>query len=131
MYSMFLIDPYHRGDHLRVVRASSAWVHEGIYLGGGYVIHVEYGGFVEIVTLAEFAQGGVPEVANGAQGREDAEMRVARAMQRLGQPYHPVSFNCQHLCNEANTGRAYSQTVTGVVVLGFVGGIMALAGRKR
>jgi hypothetical protein len=126
MYVRFGIDPYRRGDHLKVVRPGSFIVHEGIYAGNGWANHVEMGSVAGYVPLSVFAGGGVPHVANRPQTLEEGEARVARAHQRVGQRYHPISFNCQHLVNEAITGQPYSQAVAGVVLL-VIGAVVARA----
>jgi hypothetical protein len=123
-------DPFLPGDHLRVARPWSIFPHDGIYEGNGYVIQAEKGKFVERVPLEVFAGGSVPELVYRPKTWLAAQVIVFRARRRLGQPYDALIANCQHLANEAITGRAYSQTVTGLVVLGFVGGIIALANRK-
>jgi len=126
MHVRFGIDQYRRGDHLKVVRPGSLFAHEGIYAGNWWVNHVEMGGVAGYVPLAVFAGGRVPQVVNRPQTWEEGEVRVARAHQRLGQPYHPISFNCQHLVNAAITGRPYSQAVAGVVLL-VIGAVVARA----
>jgi hypothetical protein len=121
------VDPYRPGDHLRVARPGSWWLHEGIYVADDEVIHVEAGGAAEVVGFMQFTHGAVPSIASRARTIEEGELRVARAARHLGQPYHPFSFNCQHLANEAVTGAPYSQAVAGatilsLLVLGIVGG---------
>jgi hypothetical protein len=119
-HNVFLNDPYNRGDHLKVARPGSALIHEGIYVGDGLLIHIESGGVGEIVEFERFTRGALPSLASRAQTADEGELRVARAIRRLGQPYHPVFFNCQHLANEAVTGTSYSQAVAGVTILGLL-----------
>lgn len=130
MYASFRIppDPFHPGDHLKVARPGGFVSHEGIYAGDGNVIHVKYGGTAEEVPLHKFAQGGLPQIIRRPATWLAGEAIVARARRRLGQPYHAISFNCQHLANEAITGRAFSPIVNGVIVIGAVGLAAALAG---
>ena len=125
-HNIFLKDPYNRGDHLKVARPGSAWIHEGIYMGDGLSIHIESGGVGEIVEFERFTRGAIPSLASRAQTADEGELRVARAIRRLGQPYHPVSFNCQHMANEAVTGMSYSQAVAGVTIVGLL--VLALIG---
>ena len=133
MYATFGIprDPFQAGDHLRVMRPGGLIAHEGIYEGAGYVIHVEYGRVGEEVPLAKFAGGGVPQIISRPATEQAGEAIVARARRRLGQPYHALSFNCQHLTNEAITGRAFSPIVSAFVVIGALELAVALAGNRR
>ena len=134
MYVTFGVprDLFQPGDHLRVMRPGGFLAHEGIYAGDGYVIHVEYGGVAEEVPLASFAAGGVSQVLRRPATWLEGEAIVDRARRRMGQRYHAISFNCQHLANDAITGRAFSPIVNGLIFAGAaVGFAVALAGDRR
>jgi hypothetical protein len=134
MYATFGVprDLFQLGDHLRVMRLGGLFAHEGIYAGDGCVIHVEYGGVADEVPLARFAGGGVPQVVRRAATWLEGEAIVDRARRRLGQPYHAISFNCQHLPNDAITGRAFSPIVNGLVFAGAAVGLtVVLAGSRH
>jgi hypothetical protein len=115
---------YLRGDHLRVARPGSLFVHEGIYEGNGYVLHLEKGHRAERVTFAQFAKGGTPEVLSRASSFEEAEERVARAHDDPGAPYDALTNNCEHFARAATTGVPFSPTVRVCVTIGIIGLIL-------
>lgn len=96
------------GAHL--VSRRPLYVHHGIYVGGGQVIH--YSGFssrlragpVEKVSLVEFAQGWGIRVRTDA-ARYDGQQIIARAQIRLGeQHYRLLTNNCKHFCDWCRRG---------------------------
>ncbi|HXD07380.1 MAG TPA: lecithin retinol acyltransferase family protein [Burkholderiaceae bacterium] len=104
------------GAHLTSPRRG--YVHHGIYVGGGRVIH--YSGFssafragpVREVSLEEFTRGRGyavrPRVAPGFS----AESIVARARSRVGEDsYRFWSNNCEHFCEWCIDGRSRSAQV--------------------
>ena len=113
VYSERNWDQYEPGDYLRVNRPGSLVHHDGIYYGDGYVIHADKGGIVEGVHLSEFAAGGAPQIIFRAGTWEERQAAVARAASRMGQPYDPLTANCEHLATFAQSGVAVSPTVRG------------------
>lgn len=100
-----------QGAHLITPRFG--YVHHGIYVGGGRVIH--YAGFkrflsrgpVEEVSLDEFA-GGHPVEVIGTGGCA----AVARARQRLGEDrYRFFTNNCEHFARWCISGLSRSLQV--------------------
>jgi hypothetical protein len=91
------------GTHLVTPRIG--YVHHGIYLGAGKVIHSGAvsrflpRGPVEEVSLACFSRGRRVWVRLDPQSRFSAEEVVGRARSRLGENrYHLLRNNCEHFC---------------------------------
>lgn len=96
------------GAHL--ISPRPLYMHHGIYVGGGRVIH--YSGFssrlragpVEEVSLEEFAQGSRISVRTDGTYYE-SEQIIARAHARLGeQRYRLLTNNCKHFCDWCQRG---------------------------
>jgi hypothetical protein len=104
------------GAHLVTLRRG--YLHHGIYVGGGRVVH--YAGLsrswrrgpIEDVSLERFALGRpilVKPVDNA--GFSGAEV-VARARSRLGEDrYRVASNNCEHFCEWCVRGQSRSEQV--------------------
>lgn len=113
-----------RGDHLVVSRG--LFTHHGLYLGGQQVIH--YGGGlssreqangVEIVSLADFADGRSITVQPHPSATYGADTRLQRALSRLGEcQYHPLTNNCEHFVNWCIDAQARSPQVTTAIATG-------------
>lgn len=104
------------GAHLVTPRIG--YVHHGIYLGAGKVIHsgavsgLLPRGPVEEVSLGSFSRGRRVWVRLGPQTRFTAEEIVDRARSRLGEDdYHLLKNNCEHLCEWCLSGRERSYQV--------------------
>ena len=91
------------GTH--VVTPRRAYLHHGIYLGNGQVVH--YAGLVyrlrpgpvEVISLDAFTQGHALRVVSERAARFTPSEVVQRAMSRLGEDrYHLFRNNCEHLC---------------------------------
>jgi len=104
------------GAHLTTPRRG--YVHHGIYVGAGRVIH--YGGFdghfrrqpVEEVSLDEFTRGRGLTVKPWATPRYTGAACVARARSRLGENrYRFLSNNCEHFCDWCIEGSSRSAQV--------------------
>ncbi|WP_213304030.1 lecithin retinol acyltransferase family protein [Paraburkholderia sacchari] len=104
------------GAHLATRRPG--YVHHGIYIGNGRVIH--YAGFsrhlgsgpVEVISIEEFSAGFglllVPHPHAQYTGREIAR----RAASRLGEHnYKLLTNNCEHLCLWCVLGQGRSHQV--------------------
>jgi hypothetical protein len=91
------------GSH--VVTARRGYLHHGIYIGEGKVVHYAglanglRGGPVEEITLDRFARGKPTWVRfNGAQNFDSGEV-VRRARSRVGEDcYKLLTNNCEHFC---------------------------------
>ena len=103
------------GSHL--VSPRRFYLHHGIYLGGGEVIH--YAGFsgsfragpVEVVDLEHFA-GGKPLWVVQESSEYSVDEVVSRARSRVGErQYSILSNNCEHFCSWCITGRSCSAQV--------------------
>ena len=109
-------DPFAPGTH--VVADRALYMHHGIYVGNGRVVHYAglcngwQSGPVEEVSLERFADGErVLAFAHSSRPFSDAEV-VARARSRLGEDmYHLLRNNCEHFCEWCVAGRKRSRQV--------------------
>ncbi|ACD19904.1 lecithin retinol acyltransferase family protein [Paraburkholderia phytofirmans] len=104
------------GAHLATRR--QGYVHHGIYIGDGKVIH--YAGFsrrfsrgpVEIVSIDEFVAGFGFEVIFHPFAKFRGAEVVHRAASRLGEHnYRLLTNNCEHFCVWCLFGRGRSEQV--------------------
>ncbi len=86
------------GDHLVVnIDPLGLTKHHGLCVGQNQVIHQRKDGFIEQVSLEEFAEGGKVRRKAIAYDRDGA---VERARSLLGyQPYRLLDSNCEHFVN--------------------------------
>jgi cell wall-associated NlpC family hydrolase len=91
------------GSH--IVTPRRGYLHHGIYVGNGKVIH--YAGFchgihrgpVEEVALAHFACGRPVWIRPDVRPNFDPQETVRRARSRLGEDcYRLLTNNCEHFC---------------------------------
>jgi len=104
------------GAHLVTPRIG--FVHHGIYLGSGKVIHCGAvsrllpRGPVEEVSLQHFSRGRRVWVRSGAPVQFSPQEIVERARSRIGEDqYHILKNNCEHLCEWCLRGRHRSYQV--------------------
>lgn len=104
------------GAHL--VSERDGYVHHGIYVGNGQVIH--YGGFdraaarrpVEYISLRCFAADVGVSVQSEPNAVYGAREVVERAKSRLGEDrYRLLTNNCEHFCAWCVSGVARSEQV--------------------
>lgn len=105
----------------RIARRGRLFIHEGLYVGGGYVMDNEIGRGVRLVPFEAFAHGRVVRLISRPQ-RHEVPSILARARASLGTPYSLFFFfNCEDFVSEATTGLAESptrrRTVLGVLLL--------------
>ncbi|MEM5371266.1 lecithin retinol acyltransferase family protein [Paraburkholderia azotifigens] len=105
-----------RGAHLATRRPG--YVHHGIYIGHGKVIHYaglsrRFGrGPVEIVSLDRFAAGFGLEVVSHPLAKYTSLEVVRRATSRLGERnYRIFTNNCEHFCLWCLFGQGKSEQV--------------------
>ena len=91
------------GSH--VVTPRRGYVHHGIYVGDGRVVHyagLAHGlcrGPVEEISLARFTGGHAIYVRSGARVRFEGRDVIRRARSRLGENCYRLSTNnCEHFC---------------------------------
>jgi hypothetical protein len=105
-----------RGAHLATQRRG--YVHHGIYIGNGKVIH--YAGLsrrlcrgpVEIVSVEDFAAGFGFEVIAHLRVQYSGLEVVRRALSRLGERnYKLLTNNCEHFCMWCLFGQARSEQI--------------------
>jgi hypothetical protein len=108
------------GAHLVTPRIG--FVHHGIYVGQGKVVHCGAvsafvpRGPVEEVCLAYFSRGRPISVRSGLPVRFTAQEVMARARSRTGEDsYRLFTNNCEHLCEWCLRGRYRSYQVERLV----------------
>jgi len=91
------------GSHLVTLR--SGFLHHGIYVGSGNVVHYAglvgglHRGPVEEVSLARFTRGRPVWIRSHAATRFDAQEVIRRARSRVGEDcYRLLTNNCEHFC---------------------------------
>jgi len=104
------------GAHLTTSRRG--YVHHGIYVGGGMVVHYAglsgflHSGPVEEVMMCRFSRGRPVRIIEYSESRYSPEEIVRRARSRLGEnDYQVLRNNCEHFCNWCISGRSYSTQV--------------------
>jgi hypothetical protein len=104
------------GAHLGTPRLG--YLHHGIYVGGGYVVH--YAGYihglhrgpVEEIELARFKGGRSLWFASNAKSIFDRSEVVRRARSRIGESrYRLLTNNCEHFCEWCLNGEQRSYQV--------------------
>ena len=104
------------GAHLCTPRFG--YLHHGIYVGGGYVVH--YAGYVhgfrrgpvEEVELARFRDGRSLWTAPNTKSILDRREVVCRARSRIGESrYRLLANNCEHFCEWCLNGEQRSYQV--------------------
>ncbi|MFM2084311.1 MAG: hypothetical protein RLY95_1129 [Pseudomonadota bacterium] len=118
------------GDHL--VTPRRGYMHHGIYVGGGMVIH--YGGYTKgkadgiivVTTLDEFAQGNGYLTVKHWFRRFSALRSVERALSRLGERRYGLVFNnCESFVSWCIWGVRFSSQVSkGMLCLALVAGAL-------
>jgi Lecithin retinol acyltransferase len=102
---------------IRLIVRRRAYLHHGIYVGDGRVIH--YAGWfhsalglVEEVTIKQFTEGRRYSIGRTPANPEKGEQVVRRARSRLGERcYHLLKNNCEHFCNWCQLGEWRSEQV--------------------
>lgn len=126
-----------QGDHLRASRI--VYTHEGLYVGGGRVIHYSgladgfRSGPVEETSLESFASGSRIEVVEHPRRVHSPRQSVQRARERLGEAEYSVVWNnCEHFVNWCIDGTAESRQVKrGFFAAGVALAIAVLVGVDR
>ena len=104
------------GAHL--VTPRRGYLHHGIYVGNGAVVHYSAMALclirrpVEEVTLERFARKRVIWIRPLAPGSYDPQEVVRRARSRVGEDcYRLLSNNCEHFCEWCARGEHHSAQV--------------------
>jgi hypothetical protein len=104
------------GSH--VVTPRRGYLHHGIYVGGGNVVHyagLAYGlrsGPVEEVSLAHFSRGRPVWIGSNAPANFDHREVIRRARSRVGEEcYRLLTNNCEHFCEWCLRGEHRSYQV--------------------
>jgi hypothetical protein len=104
------------GSH--IVTPRRGYLHHGIYVGGGRVVHYAglasglRGGPVEEVALARFTRGRPLWVRSNTPSSFDCREVVRRARSRVGEDrYRILSNNCEHFCEWCLRGEHRSYQV--------------------
>jgi hypothetical protein len=101
-----------------VMTQRTGYVHHGIYVGEGRVVHYRglcrgwRAGPVEEVSLEEFACGRAIGIREHDTPAFDRKVVIARARSRLGEnAYRILTNNCEHFCEWCVQGRSQSLQV--------------------
>ena len=104
------------GSH--VVTPRRGYLHHGIYVGDGNVVHyagLAYGlrrGAVEEISLAQFTRGRPIRVRSKESLNFDCREVIRRARSRIGEDcYRLLSNNCEHFCEWCLRGEHRSYQV--------------------
>jgi Lecithin retinol acyltransferase len=108
----------------QVITSRRRYLHHGIYVGGGKVIHYSgwvrglHCGPVEEVALNQFTCGGALWVRCRAANHFDPVEVVRRARSRVGEDHYRVfSNNCEHFCEWCLHGEHRSYQVEALLSL--------------
>jgi lecithin:retinol acyltransferase len=104
------------GSH--IVTPRRGYLHHGIYVGDGKVVHYAglcfgvHRGPVEEVTLSRFAGGRIVWIRSDGVSMFDPQETVRRARSRLGEDrYRLLTNNCEHFCEWCLRGTPRSRQV--------------------
>ncbi len=104
------------GMHL--VTSRRGYVHHGIYVGRGIVVHYAglcqllHSGPVEEVTPSRFSRGRAVRIIEHSESKYSPQEIVLRARSRLGEnKYHVLRNNCEHFCNWCISDRSRSTQI--------------------
>ena len=107
------------GAHL--VTPRRGYLHHGIYVGRGRVVHYSAAALclirrpVEEVSLDDFGQKKIIRVRAHSPGSYAPAEIIRRARSRLGENrYRLLTNNCEHFCEWCARGHAYSAQVESV-----------------
>src|SRR5262249_18044443 len=100
-----------------LLTARGAYVHHGLYVGGGRVIH--YSGLSRGLRRGPVGEGSLAQFARGKGGwgrptdrRLEPQQVVLRARSRLGEHhYRLLTNNCEHFCAWCLQGESRSKQV--------------------
>jgi len=127
---------YKIGDHLITPRYFGAYTHQGIYIGGGDVIHYSglsssfESGEIEISSLEYFANDNPVNVVHYTNREYTRKQSVERSRSRLGEDWYNIVFNnCEHFVTWCIMGKHRSKQVNGAIEALFEIGSM-IWGRK-
>lgn len=121
------------GDHLVTnIDPLGLTQHHGLCVGHNQVIHQRKDGFVEQVTLTEFAEGAKVKRKAIAYDRDGA---VERALSQVGlRPYHLLNSNCEHFVNwcldEESTSDQVSNNVHLTMQVTARAGLLGLSAKR-
>jgi hypothetical protein len=101
-----------------VVTSRRGYLHHGIYVGGGRIIHYAglghglHRGPVEEVPLAHFTRGHPAWVRSNSAPKFDHSQVIQRARSRIGEDcYRLLTNNCEHFCEWCLRGEHRSYQV--------------------
>lgn len=103
-------------------RPKFPFVHKGVYVGNGLVVHntPEHGEHVS--SVVDFAANQTVSVTPIPQENRNDVMHQAAATLANPKPYDPIVRNCEHTVTRITKGREYSWQLflVGAAVLGLV-----------
>jgi hypothetical protein len=123
------VDPVPPGGEIWV-KCTMQYHHAGVYIGNGWVVHVDAwpttlawrllhgAAWAKVVesSLATFS-GGAKVTAGPTPATRSADVVIAEALSWVGRalPYNPVTDNCQHFSSRIVSGVANSPEAEGVM----------------
>ncbi len=97
---------------LRIVQHHALYLGQN-HLGVDLIAENKIGFGVRLVTATDFFKDVIEvtriEKFNGTNYQR--KIAVQKALNKLGQPYHLIDYNCQHFVNEIQYGRIESEQV--------------------
>lgn len=112
------------GDRLVVPKSGLRLVqHHALYLGQNHqgvdlIAENKIGFGVRLITAGEFFKDviEITRIEKFKGNNYDRKPAVQKALQKLGQPYHLINYNCQHFANEIQYGKIECDQVSNAFV---------------
>lgn len=96
--------------------------HHAIYLGQNHqgqdlIAENVVGVGVRLITVEEFFNGviEIAQIERFRGGNYERKLAVQKALNKLGQPYHLINYNCQHFANDVQFNKVESKQVSNVI----------------
>lgn len=100
-------------------RPKLLFVHRGVYLGGGLVLHNLPGRGEHVSSLRDFAHNQLVSVRPLPANKRPAAWQKVAATVKNPKPYDAVANNCDHTVTRITEGREYSyQLLRAGILLG-------------
>ncbi len=112
------------GDRIVVPKSGLRIVqHHALYLGRNYqgldlIAENKIGFGVRLVTVGEFLKDviEITRIERFKGTNYERKQAVQKALQKTGQPYHLINYNCQHFANEIQYGKVESDQATNAII---------------
>lgn len=112
------------GDRIVVPKSGLRIVqHHALYLGRNYqgldlIAENKIGFGVRLVAVGEFLKDviEITRIERFKGTNYERKQAVQKALQKTGQPYHLINYNCQHFANEIQYGKVESDQATNAII---------------